>query len=399
MKSRNFNKSWRMALEYSKWLISLLLLAAACGKGDDKAPASSPELAPTDRSSSDESAPGSSVPSSGLAVPDTSMEGLTAVVSDRQVSIRLRVLPAMAATFECALGPELFQPCQQTVTLTNLAHGKTYQFRARARTASGIIDPRPASAEFFVDLRSSGRSAPRVAVQAHDLPGSKVEDPTAATAQIAARVLQLGSGFSIDVPPEFGVASFSTDQTYNNRLLTFRRLEVLAGYDNVDRTCGRVYERQVAVGQRSYCEGTPTRQQLASDFPGALPYNHIELIQPGAQGIGARLLVATPAENDPAAGKLTIAPLCTGAVRRGNNQAPIAAGFYTGDVLQGQLVWCQVRDRQTSVYWWVAQVNAGQGLELVYMIESALVPTVLNGQAFVIHTSGMLTQTLKALTP
>ncbi len=323
------------------------------------------------------------------------------------------------AVFQCRLSAqEDFKSCTgaASYTFSNLVHGRGYQLEARAAQLGGAIDTSPLIVSFIVD-NVGGLPVQEVPAEEGENPSSVSQDiifpvnpselpmPVSEGAGASAsRKLQVGSALVLDVPGEFLVTSYATTKTYNNALHLMRIMGTDTGSSLfVDEPCNREFERVVAgPASYSYCDATPTRAQWATSYAARIPRNHVEIVKNVGVAAEEKFFIAGyDDEQDPAESAIGITSLCANAISRGQSRAPLAAGFYEGQIINGIIQWCQVQDRQGR-WWWLGSADimttvSGVELRARMIYTLAHMPAVYSGQRFAARFSERSTAILSRL--
>lgn len=331
------------------------------------------------------------MPQTGSAGPDGSGKPASPVVqvpvdtflASGAVPTRLKAGPSIeltfrsnieGAAFECQSGSDSgFSSCPDgdRYRFEELVHGRGYQLKVRARSPEGRYDQSPLILSFIVDnlnglpvTEHNGGEYPSSAQPPVLLPVSPSELPmpipsSGGIGHSPSRRLQIGSDLALTVPDEFLVTSYATTKTYNSTLHLMRVMGADTGTSLFpDEPCNRDFERIVAgpMGY-SYCDATPTRAEWDHGYAARIPRNHLEIVR-SHEGVADEKFFAAAfdAEGDPAEQATGIHGLCRGAVTSGQTRGPLAQGFFGGEIVQGIIHWCQVRDRNGR-WWWLGSAD------------------------------------------
>ena len=359
-----------------------------------------PKALPKQTSGRDASVPVAAVTRSPVTV-ETFLVGGRAIpdrLKARTLTLAFRSNIALA-TFECRLAPAfLFSPCPEGAqfTFNNLADGASATLNVRAKAPSGSVDPSPIVISFVVDL-AHGLTVDDLAIP----PATAI---ASVSELLATRSLQLGSFYALAVPPDGMITSFSTDKTYNTKIRILRRLGDDGGSAYTDEPCNRFYEQTVDVGQgATYCDGTPTHAQWASDYRTPMPLNHVEVVRHDAAGVITEklLLAAFDAEADQAEGHMGIVDVCAKATASGQTRVGIVRDFYAAPTALASLGWCQVQD-PAGAWWWIGAFthSPGDGVRVRGIVALAASSSgVFSGQDFAAFVGASLSESLVPLAP
>jgi hypothetical protein len=313
-----------------------------------------------------------------------------------------------AAVYECRTTPSgTWQGvCTRgdQLVVEPLAEGKAYHYELRAVSPTGRADQTPLVVSFVVDRAqgeplTAGVGAP-VPEDARELP-EFVASPAIPWA--SPRSVALGRFFAAVVPFGHRLSSYATDLTHNGRLKLFMAMETASAYGAP--ACDQSWEKVVeGPGGATYCDATPSSDEVARHYRRPLPRNHLETFRGTPTSPDEKLFLATfsarPDEADAAAeARLDVEGNCRGAIRRGSTPLPLLSEKLGGQA-RHLLDWCLVKG-EDSAWWWIggfkASVARAQGrLVAIYAVKGSTFG-LQSSQDFVLRTVEVMKSVLAPL--